>query len=276
MSDPWSARKVDSDGEQRRRVARYDAVVGRPSIHVEYRGPDTSPPIVLVHGAPDRSTCFRGALTYHADRRVIVYDRRGYGRSLGLPPALSMTDHANDLLTILEGCTSAPVVVAHSFGSNPTMLAASLRPGAFAAIGLWEPPLPWVDWWSDTTKAYNAAVAASDEPDDEIEAMYRRLLGDEAWEDLPAEVQDRRRAEGTAFQIDMASELQTPFEFEDVQVPALVGYGTATSAEHVKGAHWLVEHLPKARLHVSPGAGHSARTHPREFADFMRAAIPKA
>ena len=186
-----------------------------------------------------------------------------------------MADHATDLLTIVEACETPPVVVAHSFGSNPTMLAATLRPSAFAAIGLWEPPLPWVEWWSDATKAYNARVAASDEPADEIEAMYRRLLGDGVWEDLQAEVREKRRAEGVAFQIDMASELQAPFEFGDVQVPALVGYGTATSAEHCRGAQWLVERLPSARLHVSPGAGHFApRTHPKEFAEFIGAAIP--
>jgi pimeloyl-ACP methyl ester carboxylesterase len=185
-----------------------------------------------------------------------------------------MIDHANDLLAILAGCAAPPVVVAHSFGSNPTMLAATLRPSAFAAIGLWEPPLPWVDWWSDATKAYNAMVAASNEPADEIEAMYRRLLRDEVWEGLPAEVQKQRRAEGTAFQVDMASELQSPFEFQHVLVPALVGYGTATSAEHGDGARWLVERLPNARLHTSPGTGHFApRTHPKEFADFMSAAI---
>ena len=184
-----------------------------------------------------------------------------------------MIDHANDLLTIVEGLETPPVVVAHSFGSNPTMLAATLRPGAFAAIGLWEPPLPWVDWWSDTTKAYNATVAASEEPGDDIEAMYLRLLGDAAWGELPAGVKEQRRAEGAAFQTDMASVLQAPFEFSDVHVPALVGYGTATSAEHCEGARWLVERLPGARLHASPGVGHFApRTHPKEFAAFMSAA----
>jgi pimeloyl-ACP methyl ester carboxylesterase len=70
----------------------------------------------------------------------------------------------------------------------------------------------------------------------------------------------------------MASELEAPFNFDDVRVPALVGYGTATSAEHREGARWLVERLPNARLHVIPGAGHFApRTHPKEFAAFISA-----
>ncbi len=184
-----------------------------------------------------------------------------------------MVDHANDLLAVLDDGVEAdqppPVVVAHSFGANPTMLAATLRPSAFAAIGLWEPPLPWVEWWPERTKACNRTVAASHDPTEDIETMYRSLLGDRAWNQLPTRLQAQRRAEGAAFQADMASELQAPFNFEDVLVPALVGCGTATSAEHRAGARWLVERLPNAKLHLSPGAGHFApRTHPREFAAF--------
>ncbi len=79
---------------------------------------------------------------------------------------------------------------------------------------------------------------------------------------------------GAAFQVDMASELVAPFEFEDVAVPALVGYGTATVTEHSRGARWLVDRLPRARLRATPGAGHFApRTHPEEFAAFMGAVI---
>jgi pimeloyl-ACP methyl ester carboxylesterase len=238
-------------------------------LHVESHGPETSPVILLVHGAPDRSATFRGVLEFYQHRRVIAYDRRGYGRSLEATPARTMRDHANDLVGILESCPTPPIVIAHSFGSNVTMLAATLRPAVFAAMGLWEPPLPWIDWWP---KAFTTAVATSNEPADEVEAMYRSLLGDEAWERMPPEVQSRRRAEGLAFQVDMASELQAPFDPEDVLVPALVGYGTATSDEHRRGARQLVEWLPSARLHATTGAGHFApRTHPKEFAAFMGA-----
>jgi pimeloyl-ACP methyl ester carboxylesterase len=242
------------------------------ALYVEHNGPDTSPAIVLVHGAPDRSAAFRRVLTHLGDRRVIVYDRRGYGRSAGATPARAMVDHAEDLLDIVASCPTRPIVAAHSFGSNPTMLAATLRPAAFAALALWEPPLPWVDWWSDQTKAYNAGVAASAQPGQDIEAMYRRLLGDEAWDRLSPEVRDQRRAEGPAFQTDMASELTAPFEFHDVVVPTVVGYGTDTSAEHNYGARWLAERLPNATSQAIPGAGHFAPgTHPQEFAAFVRA-----
>lgn len=184
-----------------------------------------------------------------------------------------MTHHALDLLDVVGLCSEPPVVVAHSFGSNPTMLAASLQPGAFAAIGLWEPPLPWVAWWPERTKAYNAAVAASTDPAEDIEEIYRRLLGEAAWNRLSPETRARRRAEGPAFRVDMASELKAPFQFADVVVRALVGFGTETSNEHLYGARWLAEQLPDTRLHSIEGAGHFApRTHPREFAGFVLSA----
>ncbi len=249
---------------------RYHDRMELVGLHVERHGPQEAPALVLVHGAPDRSSGFRAVLPYLADRFVVVYDRRGYGRSLRVPPARAMIDHAEDLLVILEDCVVPPVVVAHSFGSNLTMLAATRSPGSFAAIGLWEPPLPWVEWWPERTKAYNARVASSNDPGDDIEAMYRSLMGDRAWDDLSPEMRNERRAEGPAFQVDMASEIDSPFEFDGVIVPALIGYGTATSAEHIRGAHWLGQHLPNASARASEGAGHFApRTHPREFAAFV-------
>ena len=239
-------------------------------LYVVEGGPVTEPPIILVHGAPDRSAAFRRVLTHLRDRHVIVYDRRGYGRSLHLPTARTMVEHAEDLLRLAGRCAQPPTVVAHSFGSNPTMLAASLRPTSFRVIGLWEPPMPWVDWWPETTKAYNAGVAAADDPGREIEEMYRKLLGDEAWAAMPPERRAQRRAEGPAFQADMASEVDAPFEFRDVTTPAVVGYGSETSEEHDYGARWLADVLPNAACEEIEGTGHFApNTHPEAFAAFV-------
>ena len=159
------------------------------------------------------------------------------------------------------------------------MLAATLRPGAFAALGLWEPPMPWVGWWPEKTRAYNASVAVCDSAADAIEELYRRLLGAESWDRLSPEVRAQRRAEGPAFQTDMASEIAAPFAFSDVVVPALIGCGTETSAEHAYGARWLAESLPNARNQLVTGTGHFApRTHPRGFAEFVLsvASLPDA
>jgi hypothetical protein len=86
-----------------------------------------------------------------------------------------------------------------------------------------EPSLPWVYWWPERIKAYNTSVAASNEPAEDLEAIYLQLLGDQAWDDHSPEVRAERRAEGAAFQVDMASEIEAPFDSLDVHVPALLG-----------------------------------------------------
>ncbi len=233
--------------------------------------------MVLVHGAPDRAGSFKSVLPHLGAHPVVLYDRRGYGRSVDRTPPTSMADHAEDLIALIKRVDAPCAVVAHSFGSNPTMLAASRRPDLFAAIGLWEPPIVWVDWWLQSTKDYHVRVASSDDAAATVEKMYRRILGNRAWNALAPELRRQRRAEGPAFQTDMASALVAPFAFEDVAVPAVVGYGTDTSSEHVYGAAWLAEHLPDAELHVVGDAGHFAhRTHPAEFAEFVDAVVRRA
>ena len=247
----------------------------RPAVKVH--GPADGPPVVLVHGTPDTSGAFAQVLPHLADLRVLTYDRRGFGRSVHLPPPLTMAHHAHDLLAIVEQCPRPPVVVAHSFGSNPTMLAAIMRPQAFAALGLWEPPTCWVDWWVQSTKDHNVSVAGAADPGAEMEDSLRRLLGDTAWEAMSPATQQRRRAEGIAYGLDMASILDAPFDFAEVAVPALVGRGSETAPEHHYGAAWLCEQLPDATLFDIDGAGHFAnRSHPAEFAAFVRAACERA
>ncbi len=272
--------RVDPDPPAEAQAARGPATDEDPAadeLAFDVVGSGPGPTVVLVHGAPDRAGSFRDVLAHLDGRRVVLYDRRGYGRSRQVRAPTGLVDHAEDLIRVVERVGEPCVVVGHSFGSNPTMLAAAHRPDAFAALGLWEPPTVWVDWWRQSVKDYHAAVAACDDAADAVEVMYRRILGNKVWFGLPPEVRQERRDEGRAFQVDMASVLAAPFAFAEVTVPAVVGYGATTSAEHVHGAEWLAEHLPDARLHVVPEAGHFAnRTHPEAFARFVGAAVDRA
>ncbi len=259
------------------RTAGDDELALRRGLDFEVVGSGPSPTVVLVHGAPDRAGSFKKVVAHLDAHPVVLYDRRGYGRSVGHLPATSMVDHAEDLIGVIERVGTPCVTVAHSIGSNPTMLAATLCPDLFAAIGLWEPPIIWVDWWLQSTKNYHAKVAARPDGARSVEIMYRRILGDRRWNALPPEVQQQRRAEGPAFRTDMASALDEPFAFEDVTVPVVVGYGTATTPEHVYGAGWLAEHLPDAQLYPVADAGHFAhRTQPVGFAGFVEAVVRRA
>ncbi|MER7495829.1 alpha/beta hydrolase [Streptomyces pharetrae] len=99
-------------------------------LHVEVHGPESAPPVVLIHGWTC-STAFWAAQirALAAGHRVIAYDQRGHGRS---PASRSCsTDALADDLEAVLAATLAPgekaVLAGHSMGGM-TVLAAAGRP----------------------------------------------------------------------------------------------------------------------------------------------------
>ncbi|WP_158102180.1 alpha/beta fold hydrolase, partial [Streptomyces glaucescens] len=98
-------------------------------LHVEVHGPESAPPVVLIHGWTC-STAFWAAQirALAAGHRVIAYDQRGHGRS---PASRSCsTDALADDLEAVLAATLAPgekaVLAGHSMGGM-TVLAAAGR-----------------------------------------------------------------------------------------------------------------------------------------------------
>jgi pimeloyl-ACP methyl ester carboxylesterase len=245
-------------------------------MHVIDRAGSRGMPVVLVHGAPDRSKNFAGVVKLLADLPLVTYDRRGYGRSLAsTPPARGFADHADDLLAILDGRPS--VVVAQSVGCNVAMAAAATAPSMIASLGLWEPPTAWCDWWPVPDLRESAAdFAASIDPEALGEQFNRQILGDERWNELDEGTKDMLRREGAAFRSDMAAELTAPFEFDEIRCPVVIGCGTATSAGHLEGAHRLARILGADLFEVA-GADHFAPlTNPPAWAQLVRKAVARA
>jgi pimeloyl-ACP methyl ester carboxylesterase len=236
-------------------------------------GGDDRMPVVLVHGAPDRSRTYAKVTALLSDLPLIVYDRRGYGRSLdAVPAARSFADHADDLIALLDGRRAT--IVAQSVGANVALTAASRAPHLVAALGLWEPPIAWADWWPDATlRRAASSFAAAVDTGAMIEGFAREHLGAARWEGLAPTTRTLLLAEGAAFKVDMASELSAPFAFEDVRAPTVIGYGTATSNGHAEGARRLAARMG-AELYAVEGAGHFASAaHPEAFARLARLAV---
>ena len=229
--------------------------------------------VVMVHGAPDRSKNFAAVVDRLPDLRIITYDRRGYGKSLDVkPPARDFTDHADDLIAILAG--QPAVVVAQSVGCNVAMTAAARLSILVAALGVWEPPNAWCDWWPTPDLAEGAArFAAAVDTRALGEEFNRGILGDDRWESLSARTKEILRAEGAAFRTDMAAELSAPYDFADIKAPTVVGYGTATSSGHAEGARRLAALLGAEPFEVA-GANHFAPlTAPDAWAMMVRKAV---
>lgn len=237
--------------------------------------PEHAPRLVLVHGVMDRASSFGRVVGNLHDVVVVAYDRRGYAHSSGVAATGGLDEQVDDLLGIL-GDTPASVV-GHSMGGVVALIAAERRPDVVEALGVYEPPMPWLDWWPQTTAGSQAAAEASD-PGAAAERFLRVLVGDESWEMLPMRTQQQRRDEGAALVADLQSirVATPPFDTRAISVPVTVARGSATRDHHIKGAAFLADALA-VPLHTVEGAGHNAhQSHPREFAAFCRVVLASA
>ena len=194
-------------------------------LHVTRHHHDApGPPVVLVHGAPDRSKNFARLVHRLSDLPVTVYDRRGYGRSTAAGAQGGGFDvHAADLIDLLDGTPS--VVVGQSAGGASVLKAATMAPELFLAIGTWEPPLtPW-PWWAESMRVQTQGWAEAPDPEELGERVNRHMLSDAVWERLPDSTKTMLRAEGAAFRADMASQSEEWFSIDDLVIPRVMGWG---------------------------------------------------
>lgn len=252
--------------------------MSQPSgLHVDERRPDVvdtaRPQLVFVHGVMDRSSGFDRVRRRLADFVTVAYDRRGYARSRAVPVAgCGFSDHLTDLLAIIEG--RGPVVlIGHSYGGDLAIAAAIARPDVVRAIVVFEPPMPWTDWWPSTAGGSTLAVAASDGPEAAAEAFMRRIVSDRIWDRLPIETRRERRSEGDALIVDLTSLRGGPVPFDPTscRVPALVVRGSDSPPHQQRAAETIAALLPGAELAVIEGSGHGGHSsHPEPFADLVR------
>jgi pimeloyl-ACP methyl ester carboxylesterase len=248
-----------------------------PGIHlVAHHAHAAGPPVVVVHGAPDRSKNFAKVLHLLGDLPVTAYDRRGYGKSLNaLPPSNGFEDQVADLVAILDGRPS--VVVGQSAGGLITMMAATRAPELFLAIGVWEPPVTFADWWPPTgDDRMDISQWTMSDPDVLGEQFNRRLLGEDRWDAVADRTKDLLRAEGASFRADLRSQLTPPFDVADLKTPMVVGAGTESDGWMIEGCRRLA-HVTSSEYFLVPGADHVAHTHhPDVWAELVRKTVALA
>ena len=100
---------------------------------------------MLVHGSMDRSAGMARAAGRLAGHHVVRYDRRGYGRSAPHDGPFGIEEQVADLAAVLDGRPA--VVFGHSYGGNVALGLADRHPSLVEAVGVYETPLSWLDWW---------------------------------------------------------------------------------------------------------------------------------
>jgi len=136
-------------------------------LYVEVWGNGT--PAVLVHGSLATGTDEWSAQRPLADHgfRLIVPDRRGYGRS----PAADGEDFLVDADDVADLMSTGAHLVGHSYGGLSAMIAAARRPEATLSLTLLEPPAASL---AQHDPAWRALA-------DDVRHLWNRDLPDEDW-----------------------------------------------------------------------------------------------
>jgi pimeloyl-ACP methyl ester carboxylesterase len=226
----------------------------------------------------DRSGAFARCCGHLRDLHTVRYDRRGYGHSAGLG-APAIAGHVDDLIALLD--EQPGVVVGHSLGGVIALAAAQRRPDLVRAVGAYEAPMPWVEWWPTKSAGGEAMTAATDTTTeaagDAAERFMRRMIGDERWDGLPEKSRRARRAEGPALLAELRSaHAGAPYDPAAITVPVVSGCGTLSREHHQWSARELSRLTGGGAPVVIEGAGHGAHvTHHKEFASFARLVVAR-
>lgn len=203
-----------------------------------------------------------------------------------------MGGHIEDLLAVMEEARRAggrgrgrPVVaVGHSLGGDVVMGAALAEPARFDAIGVYEPPMPWLGFRRDGGGGGGGAArpwhAVAEDPGEEAELFFTRMVGASSWARLTDAQRESRRADGPALVADLRSFRREvpPFDVTELEIPAVFGMGGPTSRpHHRRTVQWLGANVSTGVVYEVEGAQHGAHlSHPDHFALMTRLVIERA
>ena len=235
--------------------------------------------VIFVHGSLDRGDSFRLAMRRLPEFAALAYDRRGYqgSREGGV---VGLGGHIDDLLAIVDTVRAegdGPVVaIGHSLGGNVVVGAALASPRAFDSIGAFEPPMPWLGF----RRRRGAWAALADDPGEEAERFFGRMVGEGTWARLTEDGRAQRRADGPALVADLRSMRGEgpPFDVMTLDLPAVFGKGGPASTEHHRRTvDWLGDNVPGAVVYEIANAQHGAHlSHPDHFAAMTRLVMARA
>ena len=245
-------------------MGEYVDVLGHPTW-VQDAGGD-NPPLLLLHGGLLSSETSWGrpgksvAEALARDFRLIMFDRRGHGRTADTDAPFHYSSMADETAAVIEHLGLAPVnVVGYSSGGNLLLHLALTRPKLLQAMVLLSANYHHDALYPDALESLDEAVA--------IDGYFARLYG-------------ARSVDGAghwpvvaAKELQMSSTSEPTYEPTDlavIETPTLV---LAADDDMFPVAHSvsLYEALPNAQLAIVPNTSHGlVFEHPELVAGLIR------
>ena len=227
-------------------------------------------PILLIHPAGSTASTW-GSVTYELARmgRVIAYDRRGYGRSVG-KPVRSMSIHTTDAAALLDSLQAPPaVVIGTSAGAAIAVDLAVRRPDLARAVVAHEFPWRFTHHLPSALQVIALAKIGlltlrrrqSDAAEELLRSAYTYADGDSAWDAFPEEWRQAGRDNACAALADFRNSIAaypTPRDLATVHVPVVCSYGTRSPDGMRRLVRLLAAAIPGAKARAIEGAGHAA------------------
>jgi 3-oxoadipate enol-lactonase len=196
--------------------------------------------------------------------RVVVFDQRGTGESVAVPPADSARLLGSDVATVLGSLLTTPCcVVGHSMGGMAALHTVLDYPESVSALGLVATTAGGVGL-TLPTDAYLAAAASQYESGqteavDDLELAVSALFRSEhraLYEEFSKQALAQPKTVGAEelgqvlFGHDVSNRLG------DIAVPTIVICGTDDQVHPLPNSSFLAGHISAARLVALEGAGH--------------------
>ena len=259
-------------------VTTSDGVTIRGTVHGE------GPPLVFVHGMLSDGDTDWQALLPHLTGRFTCYlpSLRGRGLS-GDHPDLSQGRLVEDILAYVGSIEAPTGLVGWSSGAYLSLIVAAARSDAVGAVAPLEPGvLSLMDVQEQAVFGGAAARMGELAAEGKLKAAARAFAGWPFNDEEIAMAEDAGYFEAAGRYVpNLLNLLQQWGEYEGptpddpavlgaISAPVLVLHGADTKPFLTTSARYVADHVPNARVHKIPGAGHSAPlTHPEALAEAL-------
>lgn len=252
--------------------------VAAGNIHWEEAG--VGVPLVLVHGSWDEVAVWHDIAPRLSNSfRVVMYDRRGHGKSTGGGPLDADVD---DLIALLDQTGAPAHVAANSLGGSIALRLAARRPELLRSLAVHEPPLvdllgqdhPAVAQLRSLLAGVLELLAAGKMEEGARRFVEQVVLGPGAWQTLPAEARDMMARNAHTFLEENQDPTQLSIDtaaLQQILVPVLLTGGEDSPPFFAQVLDILEQAIPRTRRESLAGAGHIPHeTHPEPYAELLR------